>query len=228
MRRIAFAFGVALCTLARGAGAQTVPSPYRFIESGQNLGPFASWIATDRGKVGLGPKSGLGVGLQYAFRLNDPMALSALIAYFPTERDLLDTVTVNDTLRMRTEGRTDLDLVLVAGRLQFTLTGARTWHGLAPYVYVGAGLVVEASGEALQPTLAPNSRFDFGTSFLGQIGAGIAIFFSDAWSVRLAGHDDFWQIESPPALLNPALDPIPQESEWTNNLELSVGVTRHF
>lgn len=210
------------------AGAQTIRSPYRFIDFGQDLGAFAGWIATDRGTVRLGPVSGPAAGLQYSFRINDPMALSARVAYFPTERELIDTVTIDGALRTRAEGRAPLDLLLAAARLQFTITGARTWHGIAPHIIAGAGLVFALSEETDAPAVGPTNRYRFGHAFLGQLGVGAAVFLSDRWAVRLSVLDHLWQIAAPEGLRNTALDPLPPDREWTHNAELSIGVHHYF
>lgn len=211
------------------AGAQTIPSPYRFIEHGQDLGAFAGWVATDRGTVDLGPKSGFGAGLEYSFRINDPMALSARIAYLPTARDQIDTDTTMDgTLQARAEGEAALDLLLVTARLRFTLTGARTWHGIAPHLIAGAGLVLALSEEKNGPTVGTTNRYTFGHAFMGQLGIGAAAFLSPRWALRLSLIDHLWQIEAPDGLQDVNLDPVAPDREWTHNFELSAGLHHYF
>jgi hypothetical protein len=228
MRRALAAAALAASLPLAPAGAQTIPSPYRFIEHGRDLGAFVGWIATDRGTVRLGPSSGLAPGLQFTFRINDPMALSARVAYFSTEREVIDTVTVDGALRTRAEGRAALDLLLAGARLQFTITGARTWHRIAPHIIAGAGLAIALSEETEAPTVAPTSRYSFGHAFLGQLGVGAVVFLSDRWAVRLSLLDHLWQIRAPEGLQNAALDPVAPEREWTHNAELSIGLHHYF
>jgi hypothetical protein len=229
MRRFATPIALALLVGAAPAAAQEIPSPYRFIEYGQDLGTFASRIGTDRGTMNLGPEGGLAFGLQYSFRINDPMALSARATYFATERAIVDTFTTADgELTTRSEGSAPLDLLLVTARLQLTLTGARTWHGIAPHVFVGAGLAV-ATSEADEPvTVGVDNRYSFGHAFMGQLGFGASIFLAGRWSLRLSVLDDLWQIDAPRGLQDVNLTPTAPDREWTHNLEISAGLHHHF
>lgn len=228
MRRITILTALLPCIAPAPTAAQTVPSPYRFIEPRQDLGIVGGWVATDRGPANLGPKSGFAGGVQYTFRISDPLALSARVVYFPTERELVDTVTVDSVLRTASEGRADFDLLSIAVRLQFTLTGARTWHGIAPQLFAGVGFAVETSSEPDQPTIGTTSRYRFRRGLMGQFGVGASIFLSERWALRLSLLDSLWEISTPSALRNAALDPVPADGELTHNLELTAGVTRYF
>lgn len=228
MRRLVTPIALALLAGAAPAAAQEIPSPYRFVEYGQDLGAFASRIGTDRGTMNLGPDGGLAFGLQYSLRINDPMALSARAAYFASERAIIDTVTVGSELTTHSEGTAPLDLLLLTARLQFTLTGARTWHGIAPHVFAGAGLAF-ATSEADPPvTVGVDNRYTFGHAFMGQLGFGASIFLGHRWSLRLSVLDDLWQINAPRGLQDVNLTPTAPDSEWTHNLEISAGLHHYF
>ncbi len=220
------ALALALAATAAPAAAQTIPSPYRFIDYRQDLALVASYIMTQRGPLDLGPESGLAGGLQYTLRINDPMALSARVLYFPGERELIDTTTVDGSVTSARVGRADMNLVLATARLQFTLTGARTWNSIAPYVIVGAGLAFEA-GDPGDSAITPTLRYRFGSSFQPQFGVGISGFLSERWALRLVLLDSLWQIETPEGLRD-ALDPTPRSRQFTHNLELSAGIALFF
>jgi hypothetical protein len=227
-RTLLLASGLALATGATPAHAQRVPSPYRFIEFGQDLALFGAYVATDRGPAGIGPAPGLAAGVQYTLRINDPMALSARFLFLPTERALVDTATVNGSLRAVREGTADFDLVTFTLRLQFTLTGARSWHGIAPHILAGGGLAVEASGRPAEPTLGPDSRYKFANRFTGELGVGATFFLSDRWAIRAAVLDHLWEIRPPRALGDPAIEPGPAAPRWTHNFEFSAGIAHFF
>lgn len=228
MRRLATPLVLALLVTAAPAAAQEIRSPYRFVEYGQDLGAFVGWIGTDRGTVNLGPDGGLAFGVQYSLRINDPMALSARAAYLSTEREIIDTATVNGALTTRSEGRAPVDLLLVTARLQFTLTGARTWHGIAPHVFVGAGLAVATSEGENPVSVGVDNRYTFGHVFMGQVGFGASIFLADRWALRVSALDNLWQIAAPSGLQDVTLVPTAPDREWIHNLELSAGLHRYF
>jgi len=226
----------AVLLTAPPAAAQRVSSPYRFVDAKQDLGPFVGWMWTGRGSADLGPKSGLLYGLRYSIRLSDPLGIGVVGAYFPTERDVIDPSTESPDPAV--VGSEDVDLLLIAGRLRLNITGARTWHNLAPYVYLGLGLVVDLSGDAgctLNSTrpdcqLFPREQFDFGNSFMGQFGLGTAWLPSSRLGVRLAVHDNIWRLDTPDGFFDPEvqLDPVPPESDWTNNVQLTLALTFWF
>lgn len=218
-----------LCVLsATPVAAQTIPSPYRFIEHAQDLGAFATRIGTDRSTVSLGPHGGFAYGVQYAFRFGDPIALRARATYLPTERDIIDSVTVNGQVTTRSEGRAALDLLILTAALRFTLTGARTWHGIAPYVVLGGGIAVATSEEEDPITVGVDNRYTFGSALMGHIGVGGAVFLGERWAMHLSVLDDLWQIDAPRGLEDVSLVPTAPDREWTHNLELSAGLHYHF
>lgn len=226
---------MAIALTAEPAVGQTVPSPYEFVEPSQDLGAFVAYLSTNRGTVDLGPKSAALFGLQYAIRLNDPMQLGAFVAYMPGERDVIDPRAEGGP---RVIGTQDLTLLLLAGRLQLNLTGVRTWNNLMPYLLVGIGIAIDASADpscALNPDVAhcrlePRDRFDFGNSFLGQLGLGAAWLPTERFGLRLTVHDNIWRLKAPSGFLDPelALDPVPSDTEWLNNFQFSAGLSLWF
>ncbi len=221
----AVATAVALAAAA-DAAAQRIASPYRFVERKQDIGPFTSYLSTDRGSANLGPDSGLLYGLRYVLRVSEPLRFSAFTAVFPAQRDVIDP-TGDDAPNV--VGTEDLDLLFLSGQLHLVLTGTRTWHNLAPYVIVGLGMIIELTGD---PSCAVGStrpdcrvgvreRFDFGTSFLGTGGLGLMWIPSGRLGLRLQVTDMIWRLRAPGEFFDQGLAP---ETDWTNNLELSAGL----
>lgn len=230
-----------LAVLAVGASvpavltAQTVPSPYEFIERSQDLGGYAAWLLTDRGSADLGPKSGPTYGLHYGIRLSDPLGFGAVAGFMRAERDVIDPSAEGGPATL---GTSEFTLVMLAGRLQLNLTGARTWHDLQPYVLIGLGVAFDATGSPtcgltsteLQCTLDPDERFGFNTSVMGQAGIGTAWLPSQRFGLRLTLHDNIWRIEAPPGFLDPELEleTFPPEKEWLNNIQLTAALSYWF
>ena len=208
-------------------GAQRIVSPYRFVEESQAVGGFAGYVGTERGSLELGPKSGPVAGARYSLRLNGPFTLEAEFGYLPTERDVvgLDTLAADTVPVVR--GEAALSLLLVTGALRFNLTGPRTYRGLQPYVLFAGGAAIDVSGgEEAGDLLPPGARFDFGTSFAGQVGGGLEWFLARRVALRADGRLVFWQLEAPAALL--AHRPDVPDREWVQNVAGSVGVSVHF
>jgi opacity protein-like surface antigen len=209
---------------ARPAGAQTVSSPYRYLDSRQSLNFFGGQFFTDRGELGLGPSSKQAGGLTYSIRLGGPFSAEASALYLPSTRAVFDTALVAGG-PFRTVGSTNLDLAVLTGSIRFDLTGPRTYHNLQPFLLFGGGATLDLSrSTAIESEIAPEARFDFGTRFAGQLGAGVEWFASRRVALRFDARDLFWKLKTPKALVGANT----ANSEWVQNLALSLGLVYHF
>jgi opacity protein-like surface antigen len=229
-RRIALLIAVLVLGSASLAAAQRIDTPYRFFEQRQAAGLFAGHISTDKGAIGLGPESGSALGGRYHIRLGGPFFLEAEALYFPTTRAVLDTVVVDSAFQRA--GEADIALVTGLLSLRFHMTGQRTWHRFLPFLLAGAGVsTVVENEDAAEEDIPSEFRYDFGTTFAGQIGGGIEWFPAERLAVRFDARSVLWQIKAPDGLLlrgQAQLDrPLPQD-EWVNNLTFSVGLSFHF
>ena len=66
--------------------SQVVPSPYQFIETRQEAGPFLAYLDQGTGRFGYGPKPGIAIGGRYGIRLGGPLGAEGVITYLPTSR----------------------------------------------------------------------------------------------------------------------------------------------
>ncbi len=161
--------------LPRPAEAQSITSPYDFVDKKKDLGFFVGYIFADRGAAKLGPKAGPVMGAAFNVRVSDPIAVSFIGTFFPAERDVVDPAA--EEASQRVVGTADLDLLLLTGRLNLQLTGSRTWHNITPFIYGGLGIAIE-TGELQLPTgathpeclLLPRERFDLAPASLGSSG----------------------------------------------------------
>jgi hypothetical protein len=231
MTALALLFGVAL-----DAEAQTVASPYRFVNKIRDLGPFVGYIFADPGQADLGPKPGPAFGVQGNVRLSDPINLGIYAGYFPSTRDVIDA-TGDDAPRV--VGQEPINLVILAGRLHLQLTGSRSWNNLIPYIIGGMGIAFDTQGTIACPfgstrpqcQIFPTERFNFGTSFVGQLGIGVAWAPRDKIGARLIVQDDIWRLKTPDGYYftpDIKLNPIPPPTQWTNNIEISLIVSYWF
>lgn len=226
--RAARALLVGSLLAAAPASAQSIPSPYRFIEKGQEGGAWVGHFSTGTGKYGFGPKSAISYGVRYGVELSGPLALEGVASLTPTERDIVNPA--------RDEGDrvvgdpAEVALLLVEARLRFALTGRRTWHGLHPYAFVGAGLGLDVRGNQQEDErVLEDDRFDFGTKFIGSTGAGARWILRERLVVRLEGALQLYQLKTPGGFQDPDrnLGTVP-DSEWMSGKTVSLGLAWLF
>ncbi len=209
-------------------GAQTVPSPYSFIDTNQELGVFIGHLDSNQGRFSIGPAAGAVYGARYAIKLGDtPLAFEAVTFMGSLPREIIDP--------SRPEGERVVDEVssLVAGadaRLRLSLTGPRTWRGLNPYVALGLGAASDLSHTGADDLpIGPEQEFRFGPAFMGVAAGGIRWFPVDPIGVRGETSLHLWRLGSPRGFSahEEALGPVP-EQEWVGSLMYSLALTYRF
>lgn len=230
MIRVLLVLAVAGAFLPSVVRAQRIDSPYRFVEASQAGGVFAGYVATGQNAREVGPAGAAYFGVRYGIRISGPFQVEGSIGYMPTTRDVfaVDTLAADSTDRALL-GTADVQLLLAGVQLRFDLTGPRTWHRIQPFLVAGGGVAVDlASESALDEELEVDERFDFGTSFAGELGAGIELHLSDRLSLRGDVRDNFWKLPTPAAfaLVRPEAE-LP-EDEWISNWTMSAGISLHF
>jgi len=208
---------------------QRIDSPYRFLEHNQAGGVFAALVYPSQGRLGLGPEDAPGVGLRYGIGITGPFAVELEATYSPTTRAVVDTsFTTPDSVPV-VKGEADIGLLVAMASIRFNVTGARTWHGLQPFVVFGAGLALDLAGSsAADEEVAADVRYEMGTSFAGQLGAGIEWYPSQRWSLRLDARNALWKLKHPTAFRLGDRGALVPTDEWENHGILSVGLAMHF
>jgi hypothetical protein len=227
--RVAVAVGALAC-MTSGAVGQQIRSPYRFVDTSQFGGVSGGQMFASRGRLDTGPDNGPLLGVRYGLRVSGPFAVGAEISYVPSTRIVRDTVFVTADSLYRELGEADINLLAVLVNLRFNVTGSRTWNRLQPFVLLGAGAALDVAGTAAADTLVmpTDARFDFGTSFAGQIGTGIEWFPSASVSARVDAHNVLWKLKVPDAFRLTERGVNFPESEWEQNFVLSAGLSFHF
>ncbi len=203
--------------------AQTIPSPYEYLERGQEIGLWGGWVGTQTGRFGYAPEGGVAAGVRYAVELSGPLAFEGTWGLIDGERDVVDPGRVEGD---RVIGQAVSRITTIDARFRFSLPGRRMWHRLSPFLFAGAGIAIDASPSSnLDAVLLPEDVFDFGTSFLGTFGAGTRWFVTDRIAVRADGTFSLWQVETPPGFADPdrAFENV-DDSEWLwgNTFTLSL------
>ena len=206
------------------ASAQTIPSPYRFIDGSHSTGVVFGMARENRGALGIGPGGGPMLGGRYALELTGPIALEVTATLISTDRTIFDAVPGSGLVPL---GDADTMVVAVDGRLRFTLTGGRTWHGFAPYLLLGGGLVGQLSGQStLEAPLPITERFGFGPSFLGTMGGGLRFIPGDRLEFRAEPSLSIWKLGTPLSFfdIEEELGGALSDQEWVGVGALVVGV----
>jgi opacity protein-like surface antigen len=228
MKRSLF-FLTMLAVFAASADAQRIDSPYQFLDHGQFGGIWGGHVQASDGRLDMGPQPAPIFGNNYANRVSGPFALYVDVGYMPSTRTVRDTTFEAADSLYTSLGEADINLLTAMGNLRFNLTGSRTWNGLQPFVIVGAGMALDlASGSEIEEDLQPDQRFDFGTSFAGQLGAGVDWFATPRMSVRVEARDMFWKLPVPEAFLFTENGAGLPGSDWVQNFALAAGLSIHF
>lgn len=186
------------------ASAQSIPSPYEYLERRQEVGPFVGQMSASTGSFGYAPSGGLLYGARYAIELSGPLSFEGRLAGVRASREVVDPSRVEGD---RVLGEVDTPIMLIDVGFRFTLTGRRSWHGLAPFIGAGGGMAIDMGDKAgLDERLLPEDVFDFGNSFFGTIGGGTRWFLTDRIAARADGLFSLWKVDTPPGFSDPARD----------------------
>jgi opacity protein-like surface antigen len=219
--------GLALVLAASPAAAQTVQSPYRFIEAGQEMGLFAGFHDPGRGQFDLNPGGGLLVGARYAIEAVGPIAVEGVGSYMRGTRRVVDPRLPESE---RVIGESPEELFFLDVRLRMSMTGRRTWHGFTPHILVGIGLAVTTrTAGPFDALLRPQDRFSFGTKFTPSIGGGVRYYVNDGWMLRADGVLNLYRIDTPTGFFDSGFgfEGLP-EREWIGEKGLSLGLSYVF
>ncbi len=227
-----------LASAAAPTAAQTIPSPYDFVESSQSVQLYGTYISADQGTIGTGPASGPAAALGYTLRISGPFELDTRLTYFPTTRPVYDlaepapdtaTLRADPTAGLESLGTADLTLLMLDASLRFDLTGPRTWHRLQPFALIGVGGVVKASSNnAVEENLPTDVdlRVRFHDGFTGHVGAGVEWHASDHLSLRFDARDLLWKLHIPQGFINQGR--LISSEEWVQTGQLNLGLALRF
>lgn len=214
-------------TAAEKLDAQSITSPYRYVETRQEVGPVVGQASLSRGRFGFGPSGGLMLGARWGVQLSGPLSFDVVATSVSGTRDVIDPGRVEG---QRVVDEADVLLGLVDARLAFTLTGNRTWNGLAPFLQAGGGLAFDLAGDdPADETVLPEDRFSFGTTFIGTFGGGTRLFISDRLALRGDANFSLHKLETPPGFGDPdrGFEAV-EESEWVSGLLVTLAVGIRF
>ena len=235
-RRLALALAVPLCLCAsvpaaleaQQVGTAPERSPFHDILTHEGFTLYAGRFAGNAGAAGTGARPGLMLGARLDVRVSSALDISATFGEAITSRMRIDAG--GDTARVM--GSLNVRLLAADLGLQLNLTGDKTWHGLAPYAYLGAGITTP-SAKVVDP-----GGFELGTDFTVVPAIGTKFYISRSFSLRFEARDYYYRYTFPlfyfdrpyaaHANGSPVLGSAVGDREWYNNFTLWVGVTYGF
>jgi opacity protein-like surface antigen len=235
--RTALLLASALLLGPGAAAAQSIPSPFRRIETTQSIHVFGGYMVPDRNvaltdstSIPLGPEAGPVFGVRYQIRASGPLSLEGSVGISPTQRRLFAPKFLADSTRIEIENLgVDVPSLVVMGDvgLRFHLTGPRTWNGLAPFVVGMGGMVGDLAGgdpAEEEAELDDLERFRLGPSFAVGAGLGTDWFPAQNVSLRLELTGRLWRMNTPEGFSITRTE----RGQWNPVAGLTVGGAFHF
>ncbi len=206
-------------------GHDPAASPYRDIRAGAGPVFLVGHLSGDRGRADAGPSNALTFGLRYELSLGRPTVLLLSATYARGDRFIIDPAAASSSPARRT-GPADTDLLLTEVGLQLRLTGAKSWHGLAPYIgpTLGLGFDLNSPGDST------GSGYHFGTKILLSGQGGIRWHAGRRVTAHLDARALFWRLKYPVSFHAAAPDgsrvvPLDQPlTDWSVHPWVSLGV----
>ena len=210
---------------AAQVGHDPLNSPYRDIPLHPVFFVFGGHLSHDRGRTGAGPSNASTFGARYELPAGHSMGFQFTLAYLSGDRFILDP-RADSTSPFRKQGPFPTDLALAEIALQLRLTGGKTWHGLAPYVGTGLGLMFDLRS----PGDTTLSGYRFGTKISLSGSTGVRWYTGRHLIVNADLRAHLWRLKYPLSFHTPAPDgsqivpPTQPLSDWTAHPWISVGL----
>jgi len=208
-------------------GYDPARSPYRELRFGQFVGASAGWVGGAGGSLGLSPHGGPVYGIRYELLGANTISLSLAGSYADLERVVIDP---DEPGESQVTGPVKQSALTFEGILQFSLTGGKTWHRLAPFVSGGFGLLLASA------VPEDSSGFSLRTRAVLTPGIGTRVFLSQRLFLRFEARASFWQVTYPESFTDPPLN-APQEppvlrgrarKEWVATPTFTAGLSYAF
>jgi len=220
---------LALAVFATTAGAQVghLPqnSPFRDVETRQELTFFGGHFNAGGDPAGVAPRSGPMYGLRYEIHVGGPAFLMARWSHVNSERFPVDPTKIGAAAQL---GKKSVSLNLYDVNLAVNLTGEKSFHHIIPIINFGAGIGSCGCSVALDP-------YTFGTPFAFSFGGGLRYVPGGRFQVRADWNDYLYQIKYPNQYYiiptggtAAVVGPRQSRSFWKNNGALTVGASFLF
>ena len=215
--------------LAAQVGNDPSHSPFRDITTGQSITLWGGTFFGNTAAAGVGAQAGPMVGLRLRSALSGPIELMISTSYVQSKRTVIDATKPPAT---RVSGPIDYNFFLGDISVGLTLTGNKTWHGLAPYAALGMGFVAPTQ------TVTDPGGFTAGSGFSFVATFGVRARVSRSLMLQVEGRDNTIRYEWPLRYYNPIDsngNPLPPvlsgstpNTDVTHNFSLTAGLSYNF
>lgn len=218
--------GLLVVTAAGSAAAQVgyppERSPYRDRDNNRDWTFFGGQFSAEKDPVGVAPTEGPMAGVRWQMHLTGPLYFATRLAGASVERTEIDPSKRLAERFVRTE---HVPMLLVDAALELSLTGHKTWRGLAPFLNGGVGFAGDLRGRT------DIGNYRFGAPFTMTLGGGLSYTVSDAIALRLDWANYIYRIGYPNSYYlkttedPPVLAAGDARSLWRRNRALVLGVS---
>ncbi|HYW09179.1 MAG TPA: hypothetical protein VE913_19625 [Longimicrobium sp.] len=234
--RTAFAVLAALTMGAGHAAAQTVSSPFRYLDRKTSVEAFGGYLFTDAevtidtaNAAEFGPQSAPVFGVRAARRITGPLSAELMVGFSPSERRIIAAAEGQDsafTGPLDTGSTVGAPLLMTEAGVRFHLTGDRTYRGFAPFILATGGLVFDVGGaSAAEDSLPEDERFDFGPALAVGAGTGADWYLGERLSLRAEASYRLWRMSVPQGF---TFRRTGESTEWNGVAGLTLGAAFHF
>ena len=184
--------------LSAQVGHNPGTSPYH--DFALHAGPmfFVGHLAADRGKVQAGTSNALTFGARWEIPAGRSLQFQFTGAYLRGDRFIIDPRADSNSAVRRT-GPVKSDLAQAEVGMLLRLTGGKTWHGFAPYVGTGLGLVFDTDS----PGDTTGSRYRFGSKFTLAFASGVRWYPARRVVLNADVRALFWRLKYPVSFHTP-------------------------
>jgi len=211
--------------LAAQIGHEPRSSPYIDLEYKQEATFFGGYYIAATDRAGVAPKDGPMVGVRYDLRLGGPALLSTKFGYVFSQRNVIDPRRPEATRVVQANESWPLYMADVGVTLN--LTGQRSYRHIVPFLNGGLGIAWDYKD-------ADVGAWKFGIPFAFSFGGGFKWVSSGNLQARVDVFTQYYQIKYPSSYYVPASDgtavlgPDDNNSDWTGNLGLTLGLSYLF
>ena len=194
MRVTALTIVMSLCAATASAQVGYPPnrSPYKDRDYNREWTYFAGQFSAEPDPLGVAPTDGPMGGVRWQMHLTGPIYFGVRLAGASVDRTILDP---SKRVAERLVGTEKVPMAFADLQLEMSLTGHKTWHGLAPFINGGFGVVADLRGDS------DVGNYRFGVPLAITLGTGVSWTPARNWSVRLDWSHYIYRIGYPNRLL---------------------------